>query len=168
MLFRLATFSPLVTAVFAADENRSFRECWFVNRKPFAYLGYLWASPNTLLGIAIGLMLGGRFAWVDGVCEIHGPRVAKVLSRLLVPALALTMGHVVFGRDPAALAFTRRHERVHVRQYAIWGPFFLPAYLGVSVWLYAIGRDGYRGNPFEIQAYAVDDCESVEIPRERH
>lgn len=119
--------------------------------------GYLWASPNTLFGIGIGLILGGRFRLVDGVFEVHGPRVARVLARLLVPAVALTLGHVVFGRDAQALAATRRHERVHVRQYAIWGPFFLPAYLGISLWLYVTGRDGYRANPFEIEAYAVDD-----------
>jgi hypothetical protein len=120
-------------------------------------LGYLWASPNTLFGIAVGLLLGGRFERVDGVLEVHGQRVARVLSRMFVPALALTMGHVVFGRDREVLARTRQHERVHVHQYAIWGPFFLPAYLGIAVLLYVIGRDGYRGNPFEIAAYAVDD-----------
>jgi len=128
-----------------------------MKHSPLRYLGYLWAAPNTLFGIAVGLLLGGRFSLVDGVVEIHGPRVAKVLARMLVPALALTMGHVVFGRNEGVLDVTRRHERVHVRQYAIWGPFFLPAYLGISLALYAIGRDGYRSNPFEIEAYAVDD-----------
>lgn len=130
-----------------------------MTRRLVHLLGYLWASPNTLFGIAIGLILGGRFQFVDGVLEVHGRRVAKVLARMLVPALALTMGHVVFGRDAAALAVTRRHERVHVHQYAIWGPFFLPAYLGISLWLYITGRDGYHGNPFEIEAYAIDELD---------
>ncbi|WP_146391564.1 hypothetical protein [Allorhodopirellula solitaria] len=128
-------------------------------------LGYLWAAPNTLLGIAIGLLLGGRFQRVDGVLEVHGRHVARVLARMIVPAAALTMGHVVFGRDLEALARTRNHERVHVHQYAIWGPFFLPTYLGVSLWLYARGRDGYRDNPFEIQAYAIDDPGCPQSPR---
>lgn len=122
--------------------------------------GYLWASPNTILGIAIGLLLGGRFRRVDGVLEVHGKHVASALARMFVPALALTMGHVVFGRDAEALHITRRHERVHVRQYMYWGPFFLPAYLGASLWLYATGRDGYRCNPFEVQAYRLGDLMS--------
>lgn len=118
---------------------------------------YLWAGPNTLLGIALGLMLAGRFQQVDGVVEIHGRGVAWVLSRMIVPAAALTMGHVVFGRNPRCLDVTRKHERVHVRQYERWGVFFLPTYVAFSTWLYLRRRDGYRENPFEVEAYAVDD-----------
>ena len=117
---------------------------------------YLWASPNTIFGIAVGLMLMSRFRRVEGVIEIHGPLMATVLSNLPVPALAMTMGHVIFGQTEAALDITRRHEHVHVRQYERWGPFFVPAYLSVSAYLYLRGRDGYRENPFEIEAYAVD------------
>ncbi|TWU16410.1 hypothetical protein [Allorhodopirellula heiligendammensis] len=128
-----------------------------MSRTVVRIIGYLWAGPNTVLGIAIGLLLGGRFKCVDGVLEIHGRHVSRALARLIIPASALTMGHVVFGRDPESLAVTRLHERVHVRQYEIWGPFFLPAYLGISLWLYARRRDGYRENPFEIEAYAVEE-----------
>jgi cytochrome bd-type quinol oxidase subunit 2 len=117
---------------------------------------YLWASPYTLLGVAIGLMLGGRFQRVAGVIEIHGPLIAALLVRLYVPAMALTFGHVVFGQTEAALDITRNHERVHVRQYERWGIAFVPAYLLISAYLYLRGRDGYRENPFEIEAYAVD------------
>jgi hypothetical protein len=120
-------------------------------------IAYAWASPNTLLGIAIGLLLAGRFRWVDGVIEIYGRNVAAVLARLFVPAAALTMGHVVFGRDRHCLDSTRIHERVHVHQYERWGIAFLPAYILASVWLYARGRDGYRENPFEREAYAIND-----------
>ncbi|TWT86341.1 hypothetical protein [Neorhodopirellula pilleata] len=120
-------------------------------------LGYLWAGPNTIVAVAIGLLLGGRFETVNGVIEIEGSRIAAVLSRLPVPAAAMTVGHVVFGRDRGWLQVTRNHERVHVAQYAKWGPFFIPAYLFLSAWLYAQGKDGYRGNPFEIEAYAVDE-----------
>ncbi|EMI54747.1 hypothetical protein [Rhodopirellula sallentina] len=130
----------------------------------FRWLGYFWAGPNTLLGIAVGLLLGGRFERVDGVLEIHGPRVAAALAKMFVPAAAMTLGHVVLGRDREMLEVTRAHERVHVHQYACWGPFFLPAYLGASLFLYVLGRDGYRGNPFEVAAYAVDDP-SVRRPK---
>ena len=120
--------------------------------------GYLWALPNTLLAIATGLLLLGRFRLVDGVLEITGRRVAWALDHLPNPAAALTLGHAVFGIDQEALDRTRVHERVHVRQYERWGPLFVPAYLGFSAWLYARGRDGYLENPFEVEAYAVDDC----------
>jgi len=118
---------------------------------------YIWASPNTCIGIALGLVLGGRFQIVDGVIEVHGPRIAKVLQRLWIPAAAITLGHTVLGQSAWWLHRTRRHERVHVRQYQRWGPFFIPAYLLASVALFAIGKDGYRSNPFEIEAFREPD-----------
>jgi hypothetical protein len=120
------------------------------------FLAYLWPLPYTLAGVAIGLLLSGRFRTVDGVIEIQGPLIARVLKRMYLPAMAMTLGHVVFGQNEVALAITRRHERVHVRQYERWGPLFVPAYLLISLLLYLRGRDGYRDNPFEIEAYAVD------------
>lgn len=119
-------------------------------------LAYLWPSPYTLTGIAIGLLLGGRFRNVSGVIEIHGPLIAQTLRRLAVPAMAMTLGHVVFGQSPSALDITRGHERVHVRQYERWGLMFVPAYLLLSSWLYLRGRNGYRENPFELEAYEAD------------
>ena len=44
-------------------------------------------------------------------------------------------------------------ERVHVRQYERWGPFFLPAYFACSLAALARGRDAYRANPFEKEAF---------------
>lgn len=120
-------------------------------------LRYLWPSPWTLLAIAIGLLLGGTFRRVDGVIEIHGRWVARVLQRLWVPATAITVGHVVFGQTAQSLEITRKHERVHVRQYERWGVVMVPAYLLASAYLYLAGRDGYRENPFEVEAYQVDD-----------
>ncbi len=67
----------------------------------------------------------------------------------------MTLGHVVFAETEAAHACTRRHERIHVRQYGRWGPFFLPAYGASSLAAWASGRDPYRDNRFEREAYAV-------------
>ena len=120
------------------------------------FFAYLWPAPYTVFGIAVGLLLGCRFRRVQGVVEIHGPLLALVLRSLPVPAIAMTMGHVVFGQTEAALDITRRHEHVHVRQYERWGLLFVPVYLGISAILYLRGRDGYRENPFEVEAYAVD------------
>jgi hypothetical protein len=71
-------------------------------------------------------------------------------------AAALTLGHVVIGRDHASLESTRTHERVHVRQCETWGPLFIPAYLAASLAARARGRSFYYDNRFEIEAYAVD------------
>jgi hypothetical protein len=114
---------------------------------------YGWAGINTCLGLAIGAALCGRFRLVQGVVEIHGPGVAWVLKRLWIPAAALTLGHCVLGQSEHSLRLTRQHERVHVRQYERWGPLFVPAYLLAAAWLFATGRDGYRENPFEREAY---------------
>ncbi len=120
-------------------------------------VAYLWPLPYTLSGIAIGLILGGRFQRVEGVIEIHGSRIAELLNQFFIPAMAMTFGHVVFGKSEVALEITRAHERVHVRQFERWGPFFVPAYLLASLFLYLRGRDGYRENPFEVEAYAEDE-----------
>ena len=65
----------------------------------------------------------------------------------------MTLGHVVLGRSAAALDVCREHEMVHVRQYERWGPVFIPAYLLCSLVLLMRGRDAYRENPFEREAY---------------
>jgi len=125
------------------------------NRRSFGLTtaAYLWAGPNTALGVVLGWMLGGSFCIECGVIQIHGPRVADALNRLWLPAMAITLGHCVLGQTEAALTITRIHERVHVRQYERWGPFFIPAYLIAWAVLGCLGRDGYRENPFEVEAY---------------
>lgn len=125
---------------------------------------YLWAAPNTLLGL-LGLVLasiGGRVKTrvVDGVLEVYGGSVAVVLSDYtLLPggASAITFGHVVFARSQRLLDQTRRHERVHVRQCERWGPLFVPAYLLASAAAWARGGRAYEDNPFEREAYTIAD-----------
>src|SRR5436190_23093279 len=91
---------------------------------------YLWSSPTTLLGLFFlhpAPLTGGRARVVDGVLEIHGGLTTFFLKNCtLLPggASAMTLGHVVLGRNQESLDFTRPHERIHVRQCEIWGPFF--------------------------------------------
>jgi hypothetical protein len=123
-----------------------------------AIVRYTWASPTTTLGLllAVTACWRGRVAIVDGVIEAHGPVLAWLMRHLtLVPggAAAVTLGHVVVARDRDSLESTRAHERVHVRQCEIWGPLFVPAYLAASLWAGVRGRDLYRDNPFEIEAF---------------
>lgn len=121
-------------------------------------LAYLWALPNTLLGalfVPVALLSGGRAQLVEGVLEVHGRALAWLLRRavpLAGGAAAMTLGHVVLGRDAAALARCRLHEQAHVRQYETWGPFFLPAYFLASLLAYLRGGNPYWDNPFERDA----------------
>jgi hypothetical protein len=124
---------------------------------------YLWASPNTLLGLAFvppALLTGGRVRVERGAVEIHGGFVRWFLRRGLPgmipvfgPAAALTLGHVLLGRDRDCLDTSRDHEHVHVRQYERWGPFMLPAYFAGSYRAWRRGLDPYLDNPFEREAF---------------
>ena len=123
-----------------------------------------WASPWTSLGVGvgvIGLLSGGKMQRRGRVLEFYGGAVSHLLCRtpLRSTVLAMTLGHVVLGQDSATLDLSREHERVHVRQYEIWGPLFGPAYLICSLVLWLRGKDAYRDNPFERQAY--DCCEEL-------
>lgn len=128
---------------------------------------WLWASPWTLFGITIGVLnwpTGTRCQAREGLLEFHGGGVAWLLKNatfLEGGASAMTLGHVVLGRTPCDLDRCRRHEKVHVRQYERWGPFFIPAYLLCSFVLYCRGRDGYHDNPFETEAFEVDDAHGI-------
>ena len=119
-----------------------------------------WASPWTALGILLGLAglaTGGRGRIRSGVLEFHGGLLTRMLDRLPVSAIAMTLGHVVVGQTASGLDLAREHELVHVRQYERWGPFFVPAYGLWSAYLWMVGRDPYRDNPFEREAYGVAD-----------
>ncbi|MEX1094618.1 MAG: hypothetical protein WED34_01145 [Planctomycetales bacterium] len=125
---------------------------------------YAWASPATLIGLSlvpIVWLQGGSVRVVGGVVEVHGGIVASLLRRgfpwIGAGAAALTLGHVVWGLDAECLARSREHERVHVRQYERWGPFFIPAYLLDSLILRLRGFDPYLDNRFEREAFAETD-----------
>jgi hypothetical protein len=112
----------------------------------------LWAAPNSLIGLALGLVLlpwGARAQVVDGVLEITALRRPP---RRRWPFAAITLGHVVLATHAAELQRLRAHERVHVRQCERWGPLFLPAYLLAGAWQWLRGRGAYRDNPFEVEA----------------
>ena len=91
-----------------------------------------------------------------GVLEFGGGSIGRWVSRLPAPFAfsAITFGHVVLGIDHATLTVVRTHEQAHVRQYERWGPFFVPAYLLSSLVQLLRGRNLYRDNYFEREAYA--------------
>ena len=116
----------------------------------------VWASPYTVVGLIIGLIgvcCQGRVLW-RWPLEFCDGGTSWFLDRLPGDyVMALTLGHVILGRTGAALDISRDHELIHVRQYERWGPFLGPAYIGCWVWLWLRGKDGYRENPFEREAY---------------
>ena len=123
---------------------------------------YLWAAPNTALGVLLLPLVwltGGRGQIRDGVIELYGG-VLDPLLRYCVPirggAEAMALGHIVIAVSCRALEETRAHERVHVRQYERWGPFFLPAYFLASLSAAVAGKGAYHGNYFEQQARQLD------------
>ena len=124
----------------------------------YRLLRYVWASPNTLVGAAFGLVwlcLGARARVVQGALEIHGGTLGRLMAQAppRMRFVAITLGHVIIGLNAAELARVRRHEHVHLRQSERWGLLFFPAYLLSSVWQLLQGRRFYRDNAFERQAY---------------
>jgi len=123
-------------------------------------VAYAWALPTTAVGLPFLplalLSRSGGARVVDGVLELHGGAVSFFLRRCTLlrgGASAMTLGHVVLGRDPHLLQVTRNHERVHVRQCERWGPLFIPAYLLASFLVLLRGGRPYEDNPFEREAY---------------
>lgn len=126
---------------------------------PLRTLIYVWVLPTSSVGLLVTLptvLSGGHARWHTGVLEVYGGFSAWLLKKLVpLPggASAMTLGHVVIARDAATHTRTREHERVHVRQCERWGPFFIPAYLLMSLVLKIRGKDAYMDNPFEREAY---------------
>jgi hypothetical protein len=113
-------------------------------------LGVLWTLPNSLFGLllgVIGLAFGARMRW-------QSRELALVVRRWpWGRGGALTLGNVIVHAgewlDTPCLTYAHRagrgveppvsladHERAHVYQYMLLGPFFLPLYLlcgGISV-----------------------------------
>lgn len=121
-------------------------------------LAIVWASPWSALGCLLGLLnllFGGTWQRRGRVLEFEGRFLKWLLGRAPVigGAAAMTLGHTVIACSAQDLEWTRAHEFVHVQQYERWGPFFGPAYLLSSLWAWLRGRDPYRDNAFEREAY---------------
>jgi hypothetical protein len=124
-------------------------------KKTFAVI---WASPYSVLGMLIGtvgIFSGGKGRLKNGALEFYGGGTRWFVRRLPpgTDTAGFTLGHVILGQTDEGLDCVAKHERVHVRQFERWGPFMGPAYLLASAWVWCIGRDYYRDNPFEVEAY---------------
>lgn len=129
-------------------------------RRARALAAIAWASPCSLLGLALGALMwlgGGQVRRVGRTLEfaLSESLPATTRPRWPWPWSAMTLGHVILGRTALELDQLRAHEGVHVRQYERWGPAFLVAYPLASLFAWLAGRCPYRGNWFEQQAYAA-------------
>ncbi len=109
----------------------------------------------TLLGLLAGLLayaLGASVKRRDGVIEIAGNSRTPPLRKLSSQFEAITLGHVVLGRNHGTLNRFRSHEHVHVRQYERWGVLLPVLYLLASVRAWATGKHFYWDNVFEVEA----------------
>ena len=119
----------------------------------FRLLRYTWAAPTTMVGLLAGtltLCTGGRGQVRSGALEFHGGFARWLAEKWSFSAM--TLGHVIIGRDPWCLDVCRDHEQAHVRQVERWGAVFIPAYLLASVVAWSRGRHYYLDNYFERDA----------------
>ena len=125
---------------------------------PRRLIAYLWAAPVTLLGLLAGLLaylLGATVKRRHGVIEIAGNSRTPVLRSISRQFEAITLGHVIVGRNHGTLTRWRSHEHVHVRQYERWGVLMPLLYLLASVRAWAEGKHFYWDNVFEVEARAM-------------
>lgn len=113
-------------------------------------LGYVWAAPNTLIGLLGAATVRARPRTWRGVLLLEEARggLARFLSWR--GFAAITLGHVIIVNRRAS-DHLLAHELTHVRQHERWGPAFYPAYLLVSL-------RGYKRNPFELAAKRVEEA----------
>ena len=117
-------------------------------------LGYLWALPHTLLGALLLLTwyLPKTLRWRDGALEV------VVRRRYLIGGKWVggqTWGWIIFFRDvdQQKRRGLQHHERVHVKQALIGGPYYAFAWLFWFVTNWATNgfnvRKAYYDIPFE-------------------
>lgn len=125
-------------------------------RRAFGYAAALPVSAVAAAMLPLVAATGGRVRVRAGVVEAAGGILGPMLRRgnPWFPITAITLGHVVLAVDDRALASTRAHERIHVRQYERFGALFPLIYLAASLRAMAAGGRAYRDNAFEKEACA--------------
>jgi hypothetical protein len=105
-------------------------------------LGFVWAMPNTLLGLVVGALTFQTPRIHGGAIVFdRGPRGVTWLLRAM-NRTAMTLGFVIVSAAPVEGQLLA-HERHHVRQSMLWGPLFVPVYLALAI------PFGYRRHPME-------------------
>lgn len=113
------------------------------------WLAYLWAAPNTILGLVLGALSFQVPLVHGGILVFAGPPRGTLWVIRAFRRSALTLGHVVLSNRPLEGRLLA-HELHHVWQYERLGPLYLPIYL--LVWVFT----GYRRHPFELAAIQAE------------
>ena len=103
--------------------------------------GYVWAAPNSLVGLLGGLTTRSRPVRWRGVLLFEDTDGGLARFLRWRGFAAITLGHVIVANRPLSDGLLA-HELEHVAQAERWGPLYYPAYLLGSL-------RGYRRNPFE-------------------
>jgi hypothetical protein len=146
-------------------------------------LGKIWAAPNTLLGVIVGL--------IDvGIGELIGNDTDIIFANNAITFLggglgrgAVTLGNSIIyahdatpgsapqpygnAEDVAKFANIKMklgdHEEAHTYQYQTWGPLFLPAYFA-NVVVSALFTGNVTKFEAAADAYAAARGERIPIP----
>jgi hypothetical protein len=113
--------------------------------------GFIWALPGTLIGLLVSLLCGPTKVRLQA-----GVLVLSVKRCIPAMAIAQTWGVVILMTPAGDRPVVFTHESCHVRQWMALGVFFMPAYCIASLIAWARGRNYYRDNYFEAQAYAAE------------
>jgi hypothetical protein len=114
------------------------------------WLGFVWTFPNTVIGVALGMLTFQAPRVAHGLLLFDkGPRGLTAVMRRANRG-AMTVGFVVLSATPVEGRLLA-HERHHVRQYCAWGPLFIPVYLLLAI------PYGYRSHPMELRAQRAAD-----------
>jgi hypothetical protein len=122
-------------------------------------LGYVWSTPTVLGALVVfylPMWVFGQlkpFRWKDGAWEWLITQDSWLYNHYTKRGwVATTLGYVIFW-SPSDMGGTYydylkfyTHERRHVWQSLVLGPFYLPVYLVLSCFY------GYHNNPMEIDA----------------
>lgn len=121
----------------------------WVPQRPRTLLGRTlaatWASPLTVVGLAVAVASGARPRWDDarGCLVAVGTRGASRRALTFVGADANAVGQVVLARSAGPSPTLLAHEAVHVRQAERLGPLLVPCYAVLGA------LRGYRAHPLE-------------------
>ena len=133
-----------------------------------SFLRYCWVLPVSCIGLLLipfVIVSGGAVKVAAGVIEAQGGILRFLFSRCRFFRIdALTIGHVVIGKNLESLKRCRDHERIHVRQYERWGPLFPFLYLLSSAAALVRGMDPYRDNRFEQEAFSASEGTAAKGP----
>jgi hypothetical protein len=102
-------------------------------------LGYVWAAPTTVAGLALVLLpmwvlrQARPGPWRDGAWEWTVAAGSRFWRRYARGWGATTLGWCILFATPEDAVSLAVHERRHVAQNLVLGPFFLPVY--ALLWL---------------------------------